>query len=205
MSNYLDRLNLRPNERRLVVFVAVVVFVVLNLWLVWPHFGDWRRTQIRLKRAQNTLDTCQKAVKQLPDYESRVRAFEQDNPAGAQEDQSVELLRVIQSKAGQSRVNIMNVGRLTTKTNDYTVEQMQVISVLAREEQLVNFLYDLGMGESMVRVRELSLRPDASRQQLSSNVKLVASYQRKLTTPAKSAPAAPASPAKRTVPIAKKP
>ena len=222
MTHYLDRLNLRPNERRLVVFVAVVVFAVLNLWLVWPHFGDWRRTQNRLNKAQRTLETYQKVVKQLPEYEGRVRSFEKDNPVAAKDDQSIELIRVIQSKAGQSSVNIISTSRATTKTNDFFVEQMQVISVLAREEQLVNFLFNLGMGESMIRVRELSLRPDASRQQLSSNVKLVASYQRKPMTPAKPVPAvpvasarsarpaqpaavAPASPAKPTVPIAKKP
>ena len=40
MNSFLDRLNLRPQERRLVVGVLVIVFVVVNLWFVWPHAGD---------------------------------------------------------------------------------------------------------------------------------------------------------------------
>jgi len=42
----------------------------------------------------------------------------------------------------------------------------------------VDFLYNLGSGNSLIRVRDLSLRPDPPRQQLSGNVKLVASYQK---------------------------
>ena len=40
MTNPLDRLNLRPFEKRLVVVVAAVLFVVLNAWFVFPHFSD---------------------------------------------------------------------------------------------------------------------------------------------------------------------
>ena len=40
MTSYLDRLNLRPFEKRLVVGVGAVLFVVLNAWFVVPHFSD---------------------------------------------------------------------------------------------------------------------------------------------------------------------
>ncbi len=197
MTRYLDRLNLRPNERRLVVFVGVVVFIVLNVWFVWPHFGDLARAKARLARARLNLEKYQLAAAQLPEYESRVRELEKDNPAAAREDQSVELLRVVQSTAGKSGVNIMNVGKVTTKTNDFFIEQSLGITVQAKEEQLVNFLYELGMNEAMIRVRALSLRPDAPRMQLGGNVTLVASYQRKPTaaptSPGQAAPRAAAS------------
>ena len=39
MTSILDKLNLSPQERRLVVIVAIVVFIVLNVWLIWPEFG----------------------------------------------------------------------------------------------------------------------------------------------------------------------
>jgi len=41
----------------------------------------------------------------------------------------------------------------------------------------------------MIRVRDLSLRPDPPRQQLVANVKLVASYQKKSTARPAAAPA----------------
>ena len=36
MKKYFSQL--RPLERRLAVAVLVVVIVVLNAWLIWPHF-----------------------------------------------------------------------------------------------------------------------------------------------------------------------
>lgn len=178
MTSYLDKLT--PNERRLVVFVGVVVFAVLNVWFVWPHFGDLARAKARLYRAQKTLDQYKLAASKLPEYEKRVHELEKDNPGAARDDQSVELLRAVQSTAGRCGVNIMNVGKVTTKTNDFFLEQSLGITVQAREEQLVKFLYELGTSDSIIRVRALSLRPDPPRVQLGGNVTLVASYQRKL-------------------------
>jgi hypothetical protein len=51
----------------------------------------------------------------------------------------------------------------------------------------VDFLYKLGDGNSLIRVRSLSLRPDAPRQNLGGNITLIASYQKKPS--ARSAPA----------------
>ena len=52
----------------------------------------------------------------------------------------------------------------------------------------MDFLYSLGSGNSLIRVRDLALKPNAPRQALSGNVKLVASYQK--NPPKKAAPAA---------------
>jgi hypothetical protein len=42
----------------------------------------------------------------------------------------------------------------------------------------VDFLYKLGSGASMIRVRDLELQPDAPHQHLNGNIRLVASYQK---------------------------
>jgi type II secretory pathway component PulM len=55
MTKFLDKLNLRPGERRLVVVVAIVVFLVLNVWLVWPSFGEWGRTEQRITDARKKV------------------------------------------------------------------------------------------------------------------------------------------------------
>jgi len=56
----------------------------------------------------------------------------------------------------------------------------------------VDFLYNLGAGDSLVRVRNLSIRPDQNRQQLAASITLIASYQKnpKLTPAPAATPAA---------------
>jgi hypothetical protein len=57
----------------------------------------------------------------------------------------------------------------------------------------VDFLYSLGAGNSLVRVRGLSLSPDAPRQNLRVSVTLVGSYQKKVPVRAAAVPAATAA------------
>jgi hypothetical protein len=82
-------------------------------------------------------------------------------------------------KPRNAGVQLQNTSRQFTRTNDvFFVEQVQNINVLATEEQLVDFLYKLGTGASMIRVRDLELQPDLPHQRLVANIKLVASYQK---------------------------
>src|SRR5439155_21542689 len=52
-----DRLNLRPQEQRLVVMAAAVLFLVLQFWLVWQHFQEWRQTKKARENARRKLLT----------------------------------------------------------------------------------------------------------------------------------------------------
>jgi Tfp pilus assembly protein PilO len=187
MTSFWDRLNLRPAERRLVVGVAVVLFIVLNAFLVWPHFKDWNLTKTRFLDAQEKLKAFHGQVSQIEEYKKQVQNLEGAG-AGIAEDQDIQLLRAIQMRAAESGVNITQTPRPTTQTNEFFLEQVQSLSVQGSEEQLVNFLYNLGSGNSMVRVRDLSLRPDPPRQQLAGTIKLAASFPRKPT--GRSSPAA---------------
>ena len=130
---------------------------------------------------------------QKPELEKQVKTFESEGEFVALEDQGVNFLRTIQTQSAQSGVQLQNSSRQITLTNDvFFVEQVQNINVLATEEQLVDFLYKLGSGSSMIRVRDLALQPDAPRQRLSADIKLVASYQ-KNPTPASAAKTATAT------------
>jgi type II secretory pathway component PulM len=138
--------HLRPLERRLAVGVAVILILVLNWWLIWPHFSDWGN----LRRREG--------------------------------DQAINFMRTIQSQSAASGVNINSYSRSTMHTNQFFMEQTQNINAIATDEQLVDFLYKLGSGASMVRVRDLELQPDGAKQHLNANIRLVASYQK--TAPA---------------------
>ena len=51
MTNPLDQLNLRPQERRILVVVLFLVFVVLNVMFVRPLFGQFGEMQLELAKA----------------------------------------------------------------------------------------------------------------------------------------------------------
>jgi Tfp pilus assembly protein PilO len=185
MKKYLSQL--RPLERRLVIGVLVVLFIVLNWVFVKPHFSDWSDFSNRLDNANLKLKNYRAAVAQMPELEKQVKTFESEGEFVALEDQGVNFMRTIQTQSSQSGVALQNFSRPVTKTNDvFFVEQVQNINVLATEEQLVDFLYKLGSGSSMIRVRDLSLQPDPPHQRLSADIRLVASYQ-KNPTPASAA------------------
>jgi Tfp pilus assembly protein PilO len=190
MKKYFE--HLRPMERRLVVGVAVVLFIVLNAVFIWPHFSDWSDLRGRLEKARAEFDRNQKATAQIPALQAQVKTFASEGQFVAPEDQAINLMRTIQTQAAASGFGIQNFSRSLTRTNDaFFIEQVQNINVIATEEQLIDFLYKLGSGASMIRVRDLELQPDPPRQRLTANIKLVASYQ-KNPAPAPAAPAAPA-------------
>jgi Tfp pilus assembly protein PilO len=177
MNKFMQRLS--PMERRFMVVLAVVLFIVLNFIFVWPHFGDRSKYQTNLRIAREEIDKFEKEIAQIPAYERQIAALERVGASVPQEDQSVDFLQTIRSEATRSGVNISGYNRLPTRTNQFFIELSQAVNIQSSEKALVTFLYNLGEGSSMTRVRGLSLRTDPPRQQLVANVTLVGSYQKK--------------------------
>jgi hypothetical protein len=189
MTSYLDRLNLRPFEKRLVVAVGAILFVVLNAVFVVPHFSDLSDAQKRRSDALKKLKDWQVEIDQGSKYQQGINNFVKQGLDVPAEDQANQFARAIQNQQATSGVGLPNFGRTTYATNQFTVDLTQLITVQSGEDKLVDFLYNLGAGNSLIRVRDLALKPDGPRQQLSGTVKLVASYQK--ATPKKATPAAP--------------
>jgi hypothetical protein len=187
MTSFLDRLNLRPFEKRLVVGVAVVLFIVFNAWFVVPHFSDLSQAHTRkaeaLKKYQRWQAECDQAAK----YKAAIASIVGETAEVPLENQTYQFSSAIQMQQAQSGVNVTSTGRTTYRTNDFFLELTQTISVQSGEPQLVDFLYKLGAGTSLIRVRGLTLHTDPPCQQLVGNVTLVASYQK--SAPKKAAPA----------------
>jgi Tfp pilus assembly protein PilO len=183
MNKYFSQL--RPLERRLAVAVLVVVFLVLNAVFVWPHISDWDNLQLRQAAAEGKLKLYQTAISKSAGYQKLVSELESSGDVVPAEDQGINFTRAIQTQSYASGVAILNTSKQITRTNDqFFVEQVLNINVQATDEQLVDFLYKLGSGASMIRVRDLELQPDPPRQHLNANIRLVASYQK--SAPAKS-------------------
>lgn len=190
---------LRPLERRLAVGVLVVVIVVLNAWKIWPHFSDWSKLKTRLKSARATVANYQTTIAQATNYQAQVKSMEGQGEFVAPEDQAINFMRTIQAQAEASGVGRANYSHSIMRTNDaFFIEQVQNINVVATDQQLVDFLYKLGSGASMIRVRDLELQPDGPRQHLNAGIRLVASYQKNPAAPARAAAPANSKPATKT-------
>jgi hypothetical protein len=194
MTSYLDRLNLRPFEKRLVVAVAAVLFVVLNAWFVFPHFSDLRQAQAHKAEALKKLQLWQVEIDQLPKYRSAIAGLIGETSEVPLEDQHNQFSKTILDQQVQSGVTGRGGGRNPTiRTNEFFLELSQTIQVESAQPELVKFLYNLGGGNSLIRVRSLGLKPNQARQQLVADITLVASYQK--NPPKKAAPVANPAPA----------
>ena len=188
MKKYFEQL--RPAERRLAVGILVAVIVVLNWYYIWPHFSDWGNLGVQIQQSKQTLKMYQDAIAEEPATQMALRKYQSQGEFVAPEEQSVDMMRTVSKQQNVTGVQIVNSSRSMSHTNDaFYIEQIQSITVVATDSQLVNFLYNLGNDPSMIRVRDLELSPDGPRQHLNATIQLVASYQRTPGKPLKNATA----------------
>ena len=199
MSSFVATLNLRPQERRLVVIVAGIVFLVLNVWLVWPNFRALGKVQQQIKDTRARLKVFSDEISKKPRYEKELQALENQGVFVGSEEQSLRFQQEVASQAVLSGVGVQRYDpsprSQTGRTNSFFEEQTLTIAVNTGEKELVDFLYNLGARNSLIRVRSMTLSRDPSQFKLQGSLTLVESFQRK--PPAKAAATAPA-PAKTT-------
>lgn len=191
-------------ERRFIILVIVILFIVANLLFVLPHSNDLSKLENRFGETNTKLAKYEKEIAQVPFYEKNIKQLEGEGAAVPQEDQAVTFLTAIQNQAAQSGgIAIIAMNRQPEHTNQFFIERAQALTTQSGEAPLVDFLYSLGTGSSLIRVRSLSVRPDAPRTGLSATITLIASYQKK--APTRTAPAAKPPVAAPSTPPAAKP
>jgi len=171
--------NLRPLEKRLVVAVGSALFILLNFWFVVPHFSDLSKTDARIAKANKTLAIYETEIARMPMYKSNISILQGEGLSVPQEEQAFNFFSSVNSQAAQSGIQISSTGKIRYETNQFFLELSQNITVQSKEEPLVDFLYNLGSGTSLIRVRDLGLHPDPPHHTLMASIRLVASYQRK--------------------------
>ncbi len=178
-------MTLQPQERRLVVGIGTVVFVVLNLWFVWPHFGDWKRARAALEQERMKLARYQRETNpaKLADCNARLKQLEGEGSAVATNEQALNLISTINNVALQCGFNIDNNVPVpfssSSKTNEYFEEKAQNLTFsAATEKSLVDFLVSLGSANSMIRAKTIQLKPNQSHTHLQGSILIVASYQK---------------------------
>ena len=194
MTTILDKLNLRPGERRLVIGAAVVVLGFLYFWFVYPQFAEWDKLRKKRLDLEMTLDRYQREINRTSEYQKGLAELKKRGNVVDAEKQALEMQRTITSQAAMTGVSLNGYtpgrGQATSggKTNAFFEEQTGTITFVSEESALVNFLYALSSGESLIRVSSMTINPDPTRMKLMGNITLVASYPKR---PAAATPGAP--------------
>jgi hypothetical protein len=118
----------------------------------------------------------------MPELKLSLEKLEGRGSAILPSEQALQFQRVVQEQASRSNIGISSYdpgNRTKESTNIYFEEQTLTINIQqAGEEELVDFLYNLGTGSSMIRVRDLTIKPDMTGTRLQCHAVLVASYQK---------------------------
>jgi len=207
MTRLLDKLNLRPQERRLVIFVAVVVFVALNWFFVKPYFGELGRTEQRIRDSEISIKKFNDEIQRQPIYQKQKDQLSQQGGQVPSADQATSLIREINNHAGSAGMNVQSLTLSPPprdgRTNSFFEEQAASLSFgNTGEPELINFLFSLASQNSLIRVKSMVLRPDAGRMKLAGTLTLVESFQKKPSSkvPAPAAPKAASAPIKTASP-----
>jgi len=183
MNTLFDKLNLRPQERRLVMVAMVVVFVVVNVWLVIPHFGEWKVVLGRLRKARDTTKVYSEESAKIPKHKETLEKMRDQGDFILPEDQAVTLMETVGREAATANIYVANLkpaGGGPIPNNPFFEEQrVTMLMPNAGEPELVDFLRKLGAGNSLVRIRDMDLRPDATGVKLSVNLTIVGNYLKK--------------------------
>lgn len=197
--NWLDRLNLQPQERRLVLAGLVLVAVVLNYWFIWPYFQELTPIHQEMEKLEKQNNRFLAEIGKKDGYERRRQELQKAGAEVIEAEQSSRVQSTIwtQASAHGVTVNRLNPSTVRTgQTNQFFDEVALTLNFVAGEEELVNFLHALGSDESMIRVKDLTqLKLDPSQTKLQGQMTVAASFLKKpkpapVTNPSAGKPAA---------------
>jgi len=197
MSAFVDSLNLRPQEKRIIVVIGVIVFVVLNFVFVFPQFKEKARTEAQLRATlqSNATEQVEIALDTNPANglkKQLVKLQKQEGGDSGRFGGDIQLLKTVTDQARGAGMIVQNWDPVSTShmgvTNagsQFFESQSMALKAMSKEENLVKFLYNVGNDPAMIRVRELDLRPgDANRYELSCRITLTADYKKTASTKA---------------------
>lgn len=198
-ASIFDKMNLRPQERRLVVIVGMVIFVLLNMWFVWPLFNDWSTTRNEIEKNRSTLERYKREIAQRPKYEALQKELETTGSQMLQNEN--DLQRVVQTQAAASGIQIVRgPAPISTsgKTNQFYQEIGVSLDFTSGGKEVVDFLVGVAAQNAMIRVREMQLSPEPPHhQRLKGRLVLVGNFQQKTPTNAPSRNVVAAAPPKK--------
>ena len=117
-----DKLNLSSGERRLVMFVLVVLICALA-WMVWGMIPDPGATRQKITKADQDLERFQGEIDKTDEYNRRVSDLEGMGSAVVLKEQGLDMRKIINRLTAVTGVQVSRLGRTTSKTNEFFIEK----------------------------------------------------------------------------------
>ncbi len=197
MLKLFDRLNLTPSERRLVVGVMVVAFLVVNYWVVWPRFNDFKTVSDDIATMERRKGIFEQEIARRPTYQLLLQKLKAEGSVLPVGEERIAFRSDMERLARDVGLMVPRWGEvLPERGGQNTNAFFEAIGITLQgaggtEQQFVDFLHRVGSSNSTIRVKELTLTPgnfdsrSRGRTNLIGNMKLVASVQKPSTnTPA---------------------
>ena len=176
MIEALNRIGVRPQERRAVILLLLGFLVVGNV--VWLFMGpDLFKLQSSLKVFEN------KAMAALPDLveklENEVKTLTAETGAVTDGRHAQQLVKNIDSKARRMQLNFTRskeLGSSSRKKDQDFLEAKRQVTFQSDLIDLVVFLKKIAEDKSMIRVSKMDIKPTRDRQNLAVDLTFTASY-----------------------------
>jgi Tfp pilus assembly protein PilO len=181
MKNPFDQLNLRPQERRVLVIVGLIIFVVLNILFVQPLFGQLGTAENALEKSKRTRAKYEAEIAKAPNFERIEARLKKEGSEVLSEE--LQLQRIVNNQAIAAAVQVSRSTPVTRtqigRTNQFFEDQGLTIDFTSGGKELVDFLVGMASGNSMVHVHDMTLRTVAGGTRLGGTILFAASYQKK--------------------------
>jgi len=193
MKGFFDKLT--PAERRLVVIVGIAVFGVINIWFVFPMFGQYGEFQEKRKETLKKIETFKAENAKKSTYDRQINELLRLTGDVPTDTAALRLFDEVSSQATLSGIGVSGISPLNRapsggKTNAFFEEASVNVNFAAGEKELIDFLYRLADKQFLIRAKSMTVQPEPpGRMRLAGTVTLVKSYQRK--PPPKAAPTTP--------------
>jgi hypothetical protein len=136
---------------------VLMAFAFANLPTVTPCFGQ--------------------APDPTPNVAEQAQVLTSEDPGVLPVDQADRFSSAIAAQAAAAQVRIIANGRVTSQTNAVICEKRQAVALQVTGPQLLTFLQSLAESNSVLRVRDLTLRPTPDGAQLVANVLVLGHYR----------------------------
>ena len=179
MTGMLDRIGVKPKERRPVIFLLMGFFVLGNV--VWgvmgPDLFELKKRRDGFLNQNKSIAGLEKRLKNVKTEVKTLRGME-DVRFATGEDQARKLMDTLEKKARRSGLNITRSrgSQGSARSSKEFEEFKRTISFESGTIELVEFLKNVSEEQSMIRVSDMKILPTPDRKYLRVDLTFIASF-----------------------------